>query len=112
MARQRAGEDRLRDTGDRHAQIERDLYGPAARALLLRPIGDDADERLSGRRVRYGGLQFSQSTWDAYGGREFAPRADMDGRDQQTAIAEKVLKGQGPWGEAHLLGQGGPRSRR
>ncbi|MEV5277090.1 transglycosylase family protein [Streptomyces sp. NPDC051994] len=44
----------------------------------------------------YGGLQFSQSTWEAYGGRQYAPRADLATRDQQIAIAEKVLKGQGP----------------
>ncbi|MGW2813218.1 transglycosylase family protein [Streptomyces sp. NPDC001415] len=44
----------------------------------------------------YGGLQFSQSTWEAYGGRRYAARADLAGRDQQIAIAEKVLKGQGP----------------
>ncbi|MFF3980727.1 transglycosylase family protein [Streptomyces sp. NPDC001828] len=44
----------------------------------------------------YGGLQFTQSTWEAYGGRQYAARADLAGRDQQIAIAEKVLKGQGP----------------
>ncbi|MET9361040.1 transglycosylase family protein [Streptomyces sp. NPDC006632] len=44
----------------------------------------------------YGGLQFTQSTWDAYGGRQYAARADLAGRDQQIAVAEKVLKGQGP----------------
>ncbi|MFI1395721.1 transglycosylase family protein [Streptomyces sp. NPDC020681] len=44
----------------------------------------------------YGGLQFSQSTWEAYGGRHYAPRADLASKDQQIAIAEKVLKGQGP----------------
>jgi murein DD-endopeptidase MepM/ murein hydrolase activator NlpD len=44
----------------------------------------------------YGGLQFSQSTWEAYGGRRFAARADLADRDQQIAIAEKVLEGQGP----------------
>jgi murein DD-endopeptidase MepM/ murein hydrolase activator NlpD len=44
----------------------------------------------------YGGLQFTQSTWEAYGGRQFAPRADLASKDQQIAIAEKVLKGQGP----------------
>ncbi|MFD9635519.1 transglycosylase family protein [Streptomyces violascens] len=44
----------------------------------------------------YGGLQFSQSTWEAYGGRQYAARADLASRDQQIAIAEKVLKGQGP----------------
>ncbi|MCX4585414.1 transglycosylase family protein [Streptomyces sp. NBC_01481] len=44
----------------------------------------------------YGGLQFTQSTWEAYGGRHYAPRADLASKDQQIAIAEKVLKGQGP----------------
>ncbi|WP_409468000.1 transglycosylase family protein [Streptomyces sp. HC307] len=44
----------------------------------------------------YGGLQFSQSTWEAYGGTAYAPRADLATRDQQIAVAEKVLDGQGP----------------
>ncbi|MFJ4964650.1 transglycosylase family protein [Streptomyces sp. NPDC088729] len=44
----------------------------------------------------YGGLQFSGSTWAAYGGTQYAPRADLATRDQQIAIAEKVLDGQGP----------------
>ncbi|MFD5746431.1 transglycosylase family protein [Streptomyces sp. NPDC127033] len=44
----------------------------------------------------YGGLQFTQSTWEAYGGTRYAPRADLATRDQQIAVAEKVLKGQGP----------------
>ncbi|MCX5402221.1 peptidoglycan DD-metalloendopeptidase family protein [Streptomyces sp. NBC_00102] len=44
----------------------------------------------------YGGLQFSGSTWAAYGGTAFAARADLATKDQQIAIAEKVLDGQGP----------------
>jgi murein DD-endopeptidase MepM/ murein hydrolase activator NlpD len=44
----------------------------------------------------YGGLQFSQSTWEAYGGTRYAPRADLATKDQQIAVAEKVLDGQGP----------------
>ncbi|GAA3870735.1 hypothetical protein GCM10023084_24750 [Streptomyces lacrimifluminis] len=44
----------------------------------------------------YGGLQFSQSTWEAYGGRVYAGRADLATKDQQIAVAEKVLKAQGP----------------
>jgi hypothetical protein len=43
----------------------------------------------------YGGLQFSQSTWSGYGGRNYAPRADLASRSEQIAIAEKVLDGQG-----------------
>ncbi|WP_328500279.1 transglycosylase family protein [Streptomyces sp. NBC_00457] len=44
----------------------------------------------------YGGLQFAQSTWEAFGGTRYAPRADLATKDQQIAIAEKVLDGQGP----------------
>ncbi|MET8010366.1 transglycosylase family protein [Streptomyces sp. NPDC005271] len=44
----------------------------------------------------YGGLQFTQSTWEAYGGTAYAPRADLATRAQQIAIAEKVLAAQGP----------------
>jgi len=43
----------------------------------------------------YGGLQFTASTWLAYGGGAYAPRADLATRDQQIAIAQKVLAGQG-----------------
>lgn len=44
----------------------------------------------------YGGLQFSQSTWRAFGGTAYAARADLATKEQQIAVAEKVLKGQGP----------------
>ncbi|MCX2970708.1 MULTISPECIES: transglycosylase family protein [Streptomyces] len=44
----------------------------------------------------FGGLQFKQSTWDAYGGRAYAVRADQASRAEQIAVAEKVLAGQGP----------------
>ncbi|MGY0064846.1 transglycosylase family protein [Streptomyces sp. LZ34] len=44
----------------------------------------------------YGGLQFTQSTWEAYGGTAYAPRADLATKDQQIAVAEKVLDAQGP----------------
>ncbi|MGW3952553.1 transglycosylase family protein [Streptomyces sp. NPDC004752] len=43
----------------------------------------------------YGGLQFSASTWAAYGGTQYAATADKAGKAQQIAIAEKVLAGQG-----------------
>ncbi|MBL1095640.1 transglycosylase family protein [Streptomyces coffeae] len=44
----------------------------------------------------YGGLQFTQSTWKAYGGTAYAARADLATRNQQIAVAEKVLDAQGP----------------
>jgi hypothetical protein len=43
----------------------------------------------------YGGLQFSQSTWAAYGGLAYAPRADLATKDQQIAVAESTLAGPG-----------------
>jgi LysM repeat protein len=43
----------------------------------------------------YGGLQFTQSTWAGYGGTQYAASADLATREQQIAIAEKVLAGQG-----------------
>jgi hypothetical protein len=45
----------------------------------------------------YGGLQFSASTWRAYGGGKFASRADLATKDEQITIAERVLRAQG-WG--------------
>ncbi|WP_342742720.1 transglycosylase family protein [Streptomyces indicus] len=45
----------------------------------------------------YGGLQFSASTWRAYGGGRYASTADKATRSQQIAVATKVQKGQG-WG--------------
>jgi hypothetical protein len=38
----------------------------------------------------YGGLQFSGSTWEAYGGGEFADQANQASRDQQITVAERV----------------------
>ena len=45
----------------------------------------------------YGGLQFSQSTWEGFGGTQYASRADLASREQQIATAEKTLAVQG-WG--------------
>ena len=42
----------------------------------------------------YGGLQFSASTWRAYGGSGSAANAS---REEQIAVAERVLAAQG-WG--------------
>jgi len=65
----------------------------------------------------YGGLQFAQATWEAFGGTEFAPRADLATREQQIAVAERVLAGQGPgaWPtcgkRAGLTGPGNPNAQ-
>ncbi len=44
-----------------------------------------------------GGLQFTPSTWRAFGGAAFAPLAYQASRSQQIVVAERVLAGQG-WG--------------
>ncbi|MEV5540794.1 transglycosylase family protein [Saccharopolyspora shandongensis] len=43
----------------------------------------------------YGGLQFSASTWAAYGGSQYADSAHQATREQQISVAEKVLASQG-----------------
>lgn len=45
----------------------------------------------------FGGLQFTQQTWEGFGGGQYAPRADLASREQQIAIAQKVQASQG-WG--------------
>ncbi len=44
-----------------------------------------------------GGLQFSPSTWRAFGGGEFADRAHQASRAEQIVVAERTLAEQG-WG--------------
>ena len=41
----------------------------------------------------YGGLQFTQSTWNAYGG---SGQANHASKAEQIRVAENVLAGQGP----------------
>ncbi|WP_329209333.1 transglycosylase family protein [Streptomyces sp. NBC_00683] len=43
----------------------------------------------------HGGLQFAPSTWRAYGGGKYAPRADLATRSEQIAVGERVARSQG-----------------
>jgi hypothetical protein len=43
----------------------------------------------------YGGLQFSEGTWLAYGGGQYASSANLASESQQIAVADRVLAGQG-----------------
>lgn len=43
----------------------------------------------------HGGLQFSPSTWRAYGGQRYATTAHRASRGQQITVARQVLRGQG-----------------
>ncbi|AEW94469.1 MULTISPECIES: LysM peptidoglycan-binding domain-containing protein [Streptomycetaceae] len=66
----------------------------------------------TGGNGHYGGLQFSPSSWAAAGGLKYASRADYATKDQQIAVAEQLLKMQGPgaWQCAYAgpLTSGGP----
>ena len=61
----------------------------------------------------YGGLQFTQGTWVNYGGSSYASRADLASREEQIAVANKVLAAQG-WGAwpvcSHYAGSAGTDS--
>jgi resuscitation-promoting factor RpfA len=47
----------------------------------------------------HGGLQFTQGTWASHGGGEYAASANQATREQQIAVAERVLatQGKGAW---------------
>ncbi|WP_436750558.1 transglycosylase family protein [Streptomyces sp. URMC 124] len=43
----------------------------------------------------YGGLQFDAATWADFGGKKYAPRADLASKEEQIRTAEKVLAARG-----------------
>ena len=47
----------------------------------------------------YGGVQFTAATWSSHGGGQYAPSAQLATKDQQIAVAERVLatQGRGAW---------------
>ena len=47
----------------------------------------------------YGGVQFTASTWSSHGGGQYAPSAQLATKEQQIAVAERVLatQGRGAW---------------
>ncbi|WP_269469800.1 transglycosylase family protein [Streptomyces humicola] len=55
-----------------------------------------------------GGLQFKRSTWKEYGGKDYAPRADLATRREQIRIAKRVLAHQGPSAWPHCFSDGLP----
>ena len=59
-----------------------------------------------------GGLQFSPGTWSSAGGGEYAPSAQLATREQQIAVAERVLarQGRGAWPVCGV-GLSGPTQR-
>src|SRR5437762_3194108 len=49
----------------------------------------------TGGNGHFGGLQFSQSTWEEFGGLDFASRPDFASAADQITVAERTLAGQG-----------------
>ncbi|SDD58683.1 Transglycosylase-like domain-containing protein [Mycolicibacterium neoaurum] len=58
----------------------------------------------------FGGLQFAPSSWQAAGGTQYAPSADLASPFQQALAAENLLKLQGPgaWPNTFVPGSTGP----
>ena len=104
----------------RHDLVPDGIVGPITRgALGLEPFSARSVRRSRSRGVRLprvlrriaecesggnwsstvgsfdGGIQFQDSTWDAYGGEQYAPTADQATREQQIAIATKVRDARG-----------------
>ncbi|RSS61324.1 hypothetical protein EF912_06895 [Streptomyces sp. WAC07061] len=85
-----------------------DVSGAHAAAVHSRP-GPDWDAiarcessgnwRANTGNGHYGGLQFTQSSWNAAGGRRYAPRADLATKAQQIATARRLaeIQGMGAW---------------
>ncbi|GAA3919757.1 transglycosylase family protein [Actinoplanes auranticolor] len=79
------------------------LLGPASPATAQSSVNWDAIAQcesggnwsINTGNGYYGGLQFSRSTWKAYGGGKYAGTANKASRAEQIRIAEKVLDGQG-----------------
>lgn len=43
----------------------------------------------------YGGLQFTEESWNSHGGPQYASRADFASRPEQILVAERLLTDQG-----------------
>jgi uncharacterized protein YabE (DUF348 family) len=90
---------------DPRAEIER--VGTKHRPLLNNGLNWDGvaqcesggDWSINTGNGFYGGLQFDYSTWLAYGGGAYAPRADLATRDEQIAVATRLYdaRGSSPW---------------
>ena len=79
---------------------------PSADAATLRQWNRVAGCESGGRwyinthNGYYGGLQISDPTWRAYGGRVYSFHASGTGKYHQIRIAQRILRGQGrgAWG--------------
>lgn len=66
------------------------LYDPARRGMWDDVAYCESTWRWGYQGNYHGGVQFSASTWRAFGGEEFAPYAFQALAEQQIAVAERV----------------------
>ncbi|MBT2479721.1 transglycosylase family protein [Streptomyces sp. ISL-94] len=85
-----------------------DVSGAHAVAVHSKPYPDwdaiarcesSGNWRANTGNGHYGGLQFTQSSWKAAGGRRYARRADLATKAEQIATARRLAKiqGMGAW---------------
>lgn len=77
------------DTGIAHADTGGVNWGAIARCE------SGGNWHINTRSGFLGGLQILGSTWAGFGGRRFAPRADLATPAQQISVAENILRVQG-----------------
>lgn len=71
-------------------------------AVAAKESGGNWQNADTGQNGHYGGLQFSPSTWNAFGGQQFAPMPNQASREQQIEVADRTAftgyNGQAPQG--------------
>jgi peptidoglycan hydrolase CwlO-like protein len=112
LARVRAAEERAERLQEELQEVVQPPAPPAPSAPTDGGVDWDAIAQCeSGGRwdldsTYDGGLQFHPDTWLGYGGGAFARYAWQATREQQIAIAERVLDGQGPGAWPHCFQYG------
>ncbi|WP_323187782.1 transglycosylase family protein [Streptomyces sp. NBC_01264] len=87
----------LLEVSGAHAAAVHSKQGPDWDAIARCESG--GNWRANTGNGHYGGLQFTQSSWKAAGGRKYAPRADLATKAEQIATARRLAKiqGMGAW---------------
>ncbi|MFE4258915.1 transglycosylase family protein [Streptomyces sp. NPDC056883] len=87
----------LVDVSGAHAATVHSKQGPDWDAIARCESG--GNWRANTGNGHYGGLQFTQSSWKAAGGRKYAPRADLATKAEQIATARRLarIQGMGAW---------------
>ncbi|WP_284715994.1 transglycosylase family protein [Streptomyces sp. G1] len=87
----------LLEVSGAHAAAVHSKQGPDWDAIARCESG--GNWRANTGNGHYGGLQFTQSSWKAAGGRKYAPRADLATKAEQIATARRLarIQGMGAW---------------